>query len=207
MENSKEQDTVIVKLKEKISFLDELIVERQQDLEGLIADIQRLEGYSLGAKDSLQKIENHVVSQRKDIMEFRAKQQINADAFNFIDGLLNSTFNTIKNLNSENEKLILAKKVEHASKNIEISKLNSTKLNLISQIEEILNPVPDPPLPPQAYVSEISTELKVKNRKFRPDKNPNTRAGRASLDLSERRKKAKKKLEEETIVQTSDSNS
>jgi len=62
-------------------------------------------------------------------------------------------------------------------------------------------------LPPQAYVSEISTELKVKNRKFRPDKNPNTRAGRASLDLSERRKKAKKKLEEETIVQTSDSNS
>lgn len=195
---SEEQEALIFKLKEKISFLDELIQDRQKELELLTKEVHRVDDYSQGSRDAVQKIEAHIVTQKKDILELRAKQQLNLDAFNFIDGLLNATLAMVKKLNLENEKFSLTKKVEHASKNAEIVKLNSKKVGYASKIDEIIVPLPIPPLPPQAYAQEISVEIKKKNRKFRPDKDPNTKAGRASLDLAERRKKAKKKAQEKS---------
>lgn len=193
---SEAQEGLIAKLKEKISFLDELIQDIKSELELLSKELYRVEDYSLGVKDSTRKIEGHIGSQKKEILELRAKQQLNVDAFNFIDGLLNTTLSTVKNIGLENEKISLTKKVEFASKNAEMTKLNSKKSDYLAKIEEIVNPRPPAPLPPQAFVKEISTEIKVKNRKFRPDKDPNTRAGKASLDLAERRRKAKKKMQE-----------
>lgn len=196
---SEEQEAHVVKLREKISFLDELIQDRQSELELLSKELYRIDDYSLGVKDSVQKIEGHVNTQKKDILELRTKQQLNVDAFNFIDGLLNSTLAATKKISLENEKISLTKKVEFASKNAEMVKLNSKKSDYLVKIEEIVNPPPPAPLPPQAFVKEISTEIKVKNRKFRPDKDPNTRAGRAALDLADRRKKAKNSNNESVL--------
>lgn len=184
-------DILISKLREKTSLYEELIDSHSKELEAVKIALVRLEDYSLGVKDTIQKIENHVSSQKKDILELRIKQQINADAHNFIDGLLAATLIATRNLLLENEKLILTKKIEAANKVADISRLTSLKQDCEKRIKEILNPTPTPPLPPQAYVQQITTDIKVKNRKHRPDKNPETKAGRAALELAQRRQKAK----------------
>jgi len=181
---------LVEQLKQKISLYDELIEERAKELETMARSLARVEDYCAGAKESLQKVEGYVGNQKKEVLELRMKQQLNVEAYNFIDGLFSSTAAAIKNLNLENEKLALTKRVEINSKNQEVAKLQATRQDYEKKMNDILYP---PPPPPQAFVKEISTESKIKNRKFRPDKDPNTKAGRASLDLTARRKKAKQK--------------
>jgi len=191
---SEDQEALVLKLQEKISFLDELIKERQEEFRSLTKETNRVNDYFQGASDSMQKIDSHLSLQKKNILDLHAKQQLNVDAFNFIDGLLNATLHVVKKNTLENEKISLTKQIEHANKNAEIVKLISKKDEYLAEINKINNPIPEPPLPPQAYTREITAESKIKNRKYRPDKNPNTKAGRASLDLAARRKEARESL-------------
>lgn len=135
MENLKED--VILKLREKISLYDEFILDHQKELERLSREAQRFEDYSQGVKESTQKLENHIVLQKKEILELRVKQQLNLDAFNFIDSLLESALMVIKKTSLEGEKISLTKKIELANKNAELSKLNSQKNNCVNEIDKI----------------------------------------------------------------------
>lgn len=156
MENLKEAS--VAKLKEKVSLLDEFILDCQKELERLSREAQRFEDYSQGVKDSTQKLENHIVLQKKEILELRIKQQLNLEAFNFIDSLLESALVVVKKTSLEGEKISLTKKIELASKNAEIVKLNSQKNNYANEINKILGG--DASLPPT-----LVDKSKVKTKK------------------------------------------
>lgn len=141
MENSKEiQETSPDRLKDKISLIEEFIKEKQKELEQLSKDSLRVDDYSQGIKDAIQKIENHINIQKKEILELRIKQQLNLEAFNFIDGLLESALIVAKKTNLEGEKISLTKRVELANKSAELLKLNSQKSDCESTLYKLLNP-------------------------------------------------------------------
>jgi len=137
MENINEKKELGAKLREKISLLDEFLRDGRVELERLLKEAQRLEDYSQGSKDTIQRIENHINLQKKEILELRIKQQLNLEAFNFIDAILNSTLAVIKKNSLESEKLSLTKKIELSTKQAEFVKLSSQRDECVNDVNKL----------------------------------------------------------------------
>ena len=200
-------------LLKRILFLQEIISEKIIQFNELIESIKRHEGHSIGSKELIEKVSDHIKKQQVVVGDMVSQQQTTLEISNFINIILENVKLFVNAVCGDAEKLYFFKQGELMFLKQEIEKLNKLKLEYEQKVEVLdkerlnkeescVNDSATDTLKENTKKSKeasiegstpVDGENKLKKR-IRPDQDPNTRAGRAALDLVARRKKHEKKL-------------
>lgn len=171
-------------IREKL--IEELIEEKTSFLNASIENLKRVDGYVLGSRESINRVTDHIKKQKKELVDLIAQKNVTQEVVNLIENALQNILATAKNISADAEKLFYSKQGELVCLKQELEKLSLIKANHESAILNIQKQQEQ-----NAKKAEIVvTEKETKEKAIRPDKNPNTKIGRAALDIMERKKKA-----------------
>jgi len=188
--SNKDQKDFISTLTTRARLLTELIGDKTTSLNSMIENIKRLDGYVLGSKESIAKVEEHVKKQKKELVELLTQKKIPQEVANLIDGVLRSTSAFAKNVAMDAERLFYSKQGEMIFLKQDIEKLSSIKANHESALTNVQKQQEEKTETKQATPVKADEPVQEKKQPVRPDKNPNTKIGRAAMDIMERKKKA-----------------
>jgi hypothetical protein len=197
---SQEKDNTTIKtLASRSKLLEELIVDKKTQLNSLVESLKRLEGYTVGSKELTEKIGKHVKQKKKELAELVSQQKLSKDISDFVETALNNVVNFSKNESLESDRLFYSKQGEIIFLRQDLEKLIVSKTNHDSAIKTRLEEAKKEETKQEETKKEEVQKQKEQTTRVRPDKDPTTRAGRAALDIAERRKKAleKQKASEE----------
>ena len=196
---SQEKENATIKaLASRSKLLEELITDKKTQLNSLVESLKRLEGYTVGSKELTEKLSKHVKQQKKELAELVAQEKISKDFSDFVETVLNNAVIFSKNESLESDRLFYSKQGEIVFLRQDLEKLIVSKTNHDSAIKTRLEEAKQEEAKKEEAKQEVQ-KLKEQTTRIRPDKDPTTRAGRAALDIAERRKKAleKQKASEE----------
>lgn len=164
----------------RIEILSEIVETKTSQLNNLIEGLKRLDGYVLGSKESVEKIEKHIKQQKNELKELASQGKVSKEIFSFLDSVFNSMISFVKSVSLDAERLFFSKQGETVFLKQDIEKMVVLKKNHEVALKA-------------TEKNELKKEVEVKEeiQKIRPDKNPNTKIGRAAIDIAERKKKAK----------------
>jgi hypothetical protein len=164
----------------RIEILSEIVETKTSQLNNLIEGLKRLDGYVLGSKESVEKIEKHIKQQKNELKELASQGKVSKEIFSFLDSVFNSMISFVKSVSLDAERLFFSKQGETVFLKQDIEKMVVLKKNHEVALKA-------------TEKNELKKEVEVKEeiQKVRPDKNPNTKIGRAAIDIAERKKKAK----------------
>lgn len=169
-------DEMIDDVKTRLKFLDELLEERNRQLDLLRSSTKSVEGYVIGIKELASANDNLFLQQKRGVMDLLSQQKLPHESFQVVDSILTNFYLTNKNAAFEAEKVLLGRQCEVMLFSQEVDRLSQTKVNLTRKLEEL----------------QIKATLeKRKESGVRPDQDPNTHAGRAAIDLQIRKKRKK----------------
>ncbi len=188
--SNKDQKDFINALTTRARLLTELIGDKTTSLNSMIENIKRLDGYVLGSKESIAKVEEHIKKQKKELVELLTQKKIPQEVANLIDGVLRSTSAFAKNVAMDAERLFYSKQGEMIFLKQDIEKLSSVKANHESALANVQKQQEEKEETKQDAPAKTDEPVQEKKQPVRPDKNPNTKIGRAAMDIMERKKKA-----------------
>ena len=188
--SNKDQKDFINTLVTRARLLTELIGDKTTSLNSMIENIKRLDGYVLGSKESIAKVEEHIKKQKKELVELLTQKKIPQEVASLIDGVLRSTSAFAKNVAMDAERLFYSKQGEMIFLKQDIEKLSSIKANHESELENVQKQQEEKAETKEVTPVKADEPVQEKKQPVRPDKNPNTKIGRAAMDIMERKKKA-----------------
>ena len=173
----------------RVRLLTELIGDKTTSLNSMIENIKKLDGYVLGSKESISKVEEHIKKQKKELVELLTQKKIPQEVASLIDGVLRSTSAFAKNVAMDAERLFYSKQGEMIFLKQDIEKLSSIKANHESELENVQKQQEEKAETKEVTPVKADEPVQEKKQPVRPDKNPNTKIGRAAMDIMERKKK------------------
>jgi len=181
----------------KATFLQELIVEKNEQFNSKMEALKRYEGHVTGSKDLLEKISNYIKKQQSDVEDLVVQQKLTPEISNFVKAILEGTKSFVRLTCGDVEKIYFSKQGELLFIQQEAEKFAQQGLALdarIKQLDEVVKKQEESVLAQEvaSAVEEITDKPKKKQR-IRPDQDPTTKVGRAAMDLAERRRKNQKK--------------
>lgn len=173
----------------KAQTIEQILDKKNNNLTSAKDGLKIAEALNYGIKNVSKKIEDIVSIKSKDIFQLLVEGKITPDVYKIIldvDLLIESTLRTS---NQEAEKILYTRQCEISFLQGDISQLKSDLELTHSTQDNLEKPI------------DLTSEEEKKTEYIRPDKNPNTRIGRASLDLAARKEVwSKKQKEEESSV-------
>jgi len=173
----------------KAQTIEQILDKKNNNLTSAKDGLKIAEALNYGIKNVSKKIEDIVSIKSKDIFQLLVEGKITPDVYKIIldvDLLIESTLRTS---NQEAEKILYTRQCEISFLQGDISQLKSDLELTHSTQDNLEKPI------------DLTSEEEKKTEYIRPDKNPNTRIGRASLDLAARKEAwSKKQKEEESSV-------
>ena len=187
--SNKDQKDFMNMMATRVRLLTELIGDKTTSLNSMIENIKKLDGYVLGSKESISKVEEHIKKQKKELVELLTQKKIPQEVASLIDGVLRSTSAFAKNVAMDAERLFYSKPGEMIFLKQDIEKLSSIKANHESELENVQKQQEEKAETKEATPVKADEPVQEKKQPVRPDKNPNTKIGRAAMDIMERKKK------------------
>lgn len=176
----------------KIELLEDLITENSKIIDLMIENIKKLDNYAGGSRESADKIVKFVEVQKSEFLKIVEKENISdvKQLTNLVVILLNNILEQTRKTAKEAENLYFAKQGELMFAKQGLDKLKNLKKNYNSSLNESKHKPADDS---SKEKEQAQPSQETPGTRIRPDKNPNTRVGKAALDLAERRKKYKNK--------------
>lgn len=176
----------------KIELLEDLITENSKIIDLMIENIKKLDSYAGGSRESADKVIKFVEAQKSEFLKIIEKENINdiKQLTNLVMLLLNSVLEQTRKIAKEAENLYFAKQGELLFAKQGLDKLKNLKKNYRDSLNEN-KPKQENDVNKEKEQTQSSQDAPTS--RIRPDKNPNTRVGKAALNLAERRKKYKNK--------------
>ena len=187
--SNKDQKDFMNMMATRVRLLTELIGDKTTSLNSMIENIKKLDGYVLGSKESISKVEEHIKKQKKELVELLTQKKIPQEVASLIDGVLRSTSAFAKNVSMDAERLFYSKQGEMIFLKQDIEKLSSIKANHESELENVQKQQEEKAETKEVTPVKADEPVQEKKQPVRPDKNPNTKIGRAAMDIMERKKK------------------
>ena len=187
--SNKDQKDFMNMMATRVRLLTELIGDKTTSLNSMIENIKKLDGYVLGSKESISKVEEHIKKQKKELVELLTQKKIPQEVASLIDGVLRSTSAFAKNVAMDAERLFYSKQGEMIFLKQDIEKLSSIKANHESELENVQKQQEEKAETKEVTPVKVDEPVQEKKQPVRPDKNPNTKIGRAAMDIMERKKK------------------
>jgi len=174
--------------KSKVQTLEGILEKKNGQLTALKENLKIAEALNYGIKNVSKKIDDILAPKKPDVFALLAEEKISPAVYKMIDDILGSVDGILKTSGQESEKILYTRQCEINFLQQDIAQLKTEIAGAITVLAD-LERVPDSP-PPK------------KDDYIRPDKNPNTRAGRASMDLAARKAAWKEKMsaEEPSVI-------
>ena len=182
----------------KIVVLQEMIVEKTSQFNEMVETIKRFEGHSSGSKDLSEKIGNHIKKQQADVVQLAAQQKIAPDISKFVEIVLENVRTFVRQACGDAERLYFSKQGELLFLQQEIEKLVILKKKCEQSVKDLETPsepqeISSSKIEEDVASASVEEEQKpTKKKRVRPDQDPTTRAGRAAMDIAERKRRNKK---------------
>lgn len=191
MDNIKKEQSVETTTA-KIELLEDLITENSKIIDLMIENIKKLDNYAGGSRESADKVIKFVEAQKSEFLKIIEKESIGdiKQLTNLVVLLLNNVLEQTRKIAKEAENLYFAKQGELLFAKQGLDKLKNLKKNYRDALNEN-KPKQEDDSSKEKEQTQSSQDAPT--TRIRPDKNPNTRVGKAALDLAERRKKYKNK--------------
>lgn len=194
------------KLENKHELVSELLNQTNEAIKKLEESMKRLEGYSYGAKEISNKFEEFIKKKKEELTRSIQQGTTTQPAANIVLSSLGECAKFLKNESYEIDKIFHVRQGEFLSTKNQKGMLENTSRFFINQKENIKKSLEQKASEPQSSIendedipivfdvqedvtNNTAEPVKVTER-IRPDKNPNTKIGRAAMDLMERKKKA-----------------
>lgn len=166
-------------LKEKVSLLDELLKQKISQANSLKESMKPVEAFNTATKDLCKKIEEIVKPKKMESLELISTEKISGEAYRFITEIFDSILGLTRSSKTDTEKLLLVKQQELNFLANEFTKLKEFQGKFINELNKI------------ELDNKEEKKEEQKPEYVRPDQNPNTRIGKASLDIQQRKKTTK----------------
>lgn len=185
--NNKPTLEFIAALKVRSSLLGEIASEKSKQISAMVDVLKKLDGYALGTKESIEKVEKQVLGQKSDIAKLVVEKKITPETAAFIDAILSSIVKFSKSVTKDSEKLFFAKQGELSFAQQEVEKYAALKKShddAVASAEKELQRESE-------KTADEHEKKQEKQIKIRPDKDPTTKVGRAAIDIAERKKRGR----------------
>jgi len=208
----------------KVTILEEMIVEKTRHLNELFENIKRLEGYSSGSKEIVERVSSHIKKQQLDVANLESQKKLTSELSKFIEKVLENTRTYVRQVCGDVERVYFSKQGELLFLQQELDNLAKLKEECKTQLKVLeLNEArikeeearAEEQRAIQKQEEKKAKEERAKARKektsakevkknndslnktktrIRPDKDPSTRVGQAVLDIAERKRKYREKV-------------
>jgi len=142
----------------KATFLQELIVEKNEQFNSKMEALKRYEGHVTGSKDLLEKISNYIKKQQSDVEDLVVQQKLTPEISNFVKAILEGTKSFVRLTCGDVEKIYFSKQGELLFIQQEAEKFAQQGLALdarIKQLDEVVK---------KQEESVLSTRSRVSSR-------------------------------------------
>jgi hypothetical protein len=171
-------------LKERISLLEELMKQKISQASSLKESLKPIEAFSSATKEMSKKIEEIVNPKKHESLELLSRGKMTGESYKFLIEILDQLTGLARHSRLDSEKLLSSKQNELNFVAHEFNKLKELQAKFASGFNK----------PEQHVTEEKKEEAKVEY--VRSDQNPNTRIGKAALDIQQRKKTGKAQEEE-----------
>lgn len=176
-------------IKARVDLLSEILNEKKNSFNSMTETLKKVDGYAVGSKETTDKIEDYIRNQKKELSDLVEQGKIQNDVAMMLFKFFNNIGSVSRSISKEAEKIFHFKQGEIIFLKQEIEKLSTIKTThetvLLEREKEA-----------EKRKSSTSEEKVEKEQpRVRPDQDPKTRAGKAAIDLAERRKKARESLQ------------
>jgi hypothetical protein len=166
-------------LRAKISLLEELIKQKISQANALKDSLKPIEAFSTATKEMSKKIEEIITPKKQESLDLLSKAKMTGESYRFLIEILDQLTGLIRHSKLDTEKMLLSKQYELNFISQEYSKLKEQYEKLLAELNK----------PEQSASAEkVEKTEEVKAEFVRPDQNPNTRIGKAAIDLQQRKK-------------------
>lgn len=177
----------------KVQTIEQFIERKNNQLTLLREGLKIAEALNYGIKNVSKKIDDIVLPKKPDVFQLLMDSKVSPDTYKMISDMMGAIESTLKSSSQDAEKILYTRQCEINFLQNDIAQLKTELESAISSLAE-LEKIPEP-----------ATKEEKKTEYIRPDKNPNTRIGKAALDLAARKAAGRDKKEtEETTVIVSD---
>jgi hypothetical protein len=176
--------------KSKVQTIEQILERKNGQLTALKDGLKIAEALNYGIKNVSKKIDDIVSPKTPEIFQLLLDSKISPSIYKVISDILSSIESSLRSSGQDAEKILYTRQCE-------INFLQTDITQLKTELAGALSVLSDLEKEPETLVKE------EKNHEYiRPDKNPNTRSGRAALDLAARKAawKEKKETEGSTVI-------
>ena len=179
--------TNIESQKSKVQTLEEVLDRKNKQLVLLKEGLKIAEALNYGVKNVSKKIEDIVSPKTPEVFQLLLEAKITPDTYKIISDMMTSIESSLKVSSQDAEKILYTRQCEINFLQSDITQLKTELAGSLTVLADLEKSV------------EIPAKEEKKTEYIRPDKNPNTRAGRASMDLAARKAAWKAKQEAEGL--------
>lgn len=188
--------------KEKIEMMEELLKQKINHANSIKESMRPLEAFHAATKEICKKIKDIIEPKKTESLEMLSKNKMQGEAYRYLTEILNSISSVLESSHQESEKLYFTKQQELNFVANEFTKMKEIQGKMIAEINKAIEETKKTESKQEEIqkeaVKESSTVEEQKNPEYiRPDKNPNTRMGRAAMDLQKRKEAALNKEDSE----------
>jgi hypothetical protein len=163
-------------LKEKVSLLDELLKQKISQANSLKESMKPIEAFNAATKELCKKIEEIVKPKKVESLELISKEKISGEAYRYMTEVFESILSLTRSSKTDAEKLLFVKQQELNFLANEFTKLKEFQGKFVNELNKI-----------ELGEKEEKKE-EQKPEYVRPDQNPNTKIGKAAMDIQQRKK-------------------
>lgn len=167
-------------LKEKIELLEELMKQKISQANSLKESMKPIEAYNTATKELSKKVEDIVLPKKLESLDMLSNQKMSGEFYRFMIEMIDQLTGLARHSRQDVEKLLLTKQAELNFIAQEYNRLKELQAKLASDSRQ----------------SVVEKKEEPKSEYVRPDQNPNTRIGKAALDIQQRKKAGKSQDEE-----------
>lgn len=172
---------------EKIEILEELLKMKINQANSLKESMRPVDAFGTATKELCKKIKEIIEPKKIETLEMVSKNKLQGEAYKYVSEMLTSLSSVVDMAQLESEKMTSIKQQELNFLVNEYTKLKDIHGKLVTEMNNAkIETEKQNTTQAEKEVETITSEPK-ETTYIRPDQNPNTKIGRASLDLQKRR--------------------
>ena len=179
----KKSNVDVITLNGRLELVNELLFTKNLALTSKAEELKFFEGFVAGTTNVINRVDNNINLQKKESLRLLEQKSLKLESVNLIDIVLDQNKTLLQSLHHEYDKLLFSKTYEISLLKVDIDKLSIMQVDVVKKLKE---------LEPIILVNPIEVVQEKVVGRPRVDKDPNTKIGRAAIDIAERRKKAQK---------------
>lgn len=164
--------------KEKMEVLEELMKNKVAQANALKDSMRPIEAYGASTKELCKKINEIIQPKKIESLEMLSKGKVHGEAYKYLSEILSAISSVTESAEQDAEKIHFAKQQELNFIINEYTKLKEIHGKMVSELNKTMI---------ESQVEEKQAQDPQQTVYVRPDQNPNTKLGRAAMDLQKRR--------------------